>query len=125
VRLIEDHGGTCETGRDVERVLVRRGATGVGLTGEEVAASRAVIANVTPTQLYGHPIEGHEELAKRFRYGRSEMQIHRALRAAALGDASRADGDRPSTPGLDGVSRAVNEAERGFSPRRPSSSDSR
>ena len=25
VRLIEDHGGTCETGRDVERVLVRDG----------------------------------------------------------------------------------------------------
>ena len=29
VRLIEDHGGSCETGRDVERVLVRDGkATG-------------------------------------------------------------------------------------------------
>ena len=24
VRLIEDHGGACETGRDVERVLVAR-----------------------------------------------------------------------------------------------------
>ena len=26
VQLIRDHGGTCETGRDVERVLVRSGA---------------------------------------------------------------------------------------------------
>ena len=25
VRLIEDNGGSCETGRDVERVLVRDG----------------------------------------------------------------------------------------------------
>ena len=27
VRLIRDHGGVCETGRDVERVLVRDGET--------------------------------------------------------------------------------------------------
>ena len=34
VRLVEDHGGSCETGRDVERVLVRDGkATGVRLGG--------------------------------------------------------------------------------------------
>ena len=121
VRLIEDHGGTCETGRDVERVLVRDGEpTGVRLAGgEEVAASRAVIANVTPTQLYGRLIDGHEELAKRFRYGRSEMQIH-----FALSEQPRWEGDERLgktavvhlTPGLDGVSRAVNEAERGLLP---------
>ena len=121
VRLIEDHGGSCEAGRDVERVLVRDGeATGVRLTGgEEVAASRAVIANVTPTQLYGRLIDGHEELAKRFRYGRSEMQIH-----FALSEPPRWEGDERLgqtaivhlTPGLDGVSRAVNEAERGQLP---------
>jgi phytoene dehydrogenase-like protein len=121
VRLIEDNGGSCETGCDVERVLVRDGeATGVRLAGgEEVAASRAVIANVTPTQLYGRLIEGHEELAKRFRYGRSEMQIH-----FALSEPPRWEGDERLgrtaivhlTPGLDGVSRAVNEAERGLLP---------
>ena len=34
VRLIEDHGGVCETGRDVERVVVSGGrATGVRLDG--------------------------------------------------------------------------------------------
>src|SRR5438128_6551686 len=49
-RLIGDHGGTCETGRDVERILVRDGrATGVRLAGgEALTAGRAVIANVTP-----------------------------------------------------------------------------
>jgi phytoene dehydrogenase-like protein len=121
VRLIEDHGGTCEAGRDVERVLVRDGrATGVRLAdGEEVAAERAVIANVTPTQLYGRLVEGHEDLGRRFRYGRSEMQIH-----FALSEPPRWEGDERLgrtavvhlTPGLDGVSRAVNEAERGLLP---------
>ncbi len=121
VRLIEDHGGTCEAGHDVERVLVRDGkASGVRLAdGEEVAAERAVIANVTPTQLYGRLVEGHEELGSRFRYGRSEMQIH-----FALSEPPRWEGDERLgqtaivhlTPGLDGVSRAVNEAERGLLP---------
>ena len=83
---------------------------------------RAVICNVTPTQLYGRarPPDGHgAEKAERFRYGRSEMQIH-----FALSEPPRWDGDERLgrtaivhlTPGLDGVSRAVNEAERGLLP---------
>ena len=41
-RLIEDHGGVCETGRDVERVLVADGtATGVRLADGETVARRA------------------------------------------------------------------------------------
>ena len=121
VRLIEDHGGSCEAGRDVERIVVREGrAAGVRLAGgEEAAAAKAVIANVTPTQLYGRLIDGHEELGRRFRYGRSEMQIH-----FALSEPPRWDGDERLgqtaivhlTSGLDGVSRAVNEAERGLLP---------
>jgi len=119
VQLIRDHGGTCETGRDVERILVRGGeATGVRLVdGETVTATKAVIANVTPTQLYGRLLEG--EAPPAFRYGRSEMQIH-----FALSEPPRWEGDERLaqtaivhlTPGLDGVSRAVNEAERGLLP---------
>ena len=127
VRLIRDHGGVCETGRHVERVLVRQGrAVGVRLTGGDVVtAERAVIANVTPTQLYTRLLDDTEvpapvlEGARRFRYGRAEMQIH-----FALSEPARWDGDdrlnRTAivhvTPGLDGVSRAVNEAERGLLP---------
>ncbi|HTS73643.1 MAG TPA: NAD(P)/FAD-dependent oxidoreductase [Gaiellaceae bacterium] len=121
VRLIADRGGACETGRDVEKVLVRDGrAAGVRLAGgDEVLARRAVIANVTPTQLYGRLLDGHAELGRRFRYGRSEMQIH-----FALSEPPRWEGDERLgrtaiihlTPGLDGVSRAVNEAERGLLP---------
>jgi phytoene dehydrogenase-like protein len=126
-RLITDHGGVCETGRDVERVVVEDGnATGVRLAdGESVTAARAVIANVTPTQLYDRLLargDVPQELASkagRFRYGRGDMQIH-----LALSEPPRWDGDERLgrtaivhvTPGLDGVSRAVNEADRGLLP---------
>jgi phytoene dehydrogenase-like protein len=119
-QLIRDHGGVLETERDVEQVLVEGGvARGVRTAdGETVLARRAVIANVTPTQLYGRFL-GDEETARRFRYGRAEMQIH-----FALSEPPRWEGDERLartavvhvTPGLDGVSRAVNEAERGLLP---------
>jgi phytoene dehydrogenase-like protein len=123
VRLIQDHGGTVEAGRDVERVVVEDGrAAGVRTAdGEELRAERAVVANVTPTQLYGRllPDARFADHGRRFRYGRGDMQIHLALAAPA-----RWDGDERLnrtaivhvTPGLDGVSRAVNEAERGLLP---------
>ncbi|MFL5951567.1 MAG: phytoene desaturase family protein [Gaiellaceae bacterium] len=124
VRLIEDNGGTCHTETDVERVLVADGrASGVRTAGGEAfAARRAVICNVTPTQLYGRLLELEGDVAKAgrsFRFGRSEMQIH-----YALSEEPRWDGDERLartavvhlTPGLDGVSRAVNEAERGLLP---------
>ncbi len=127
VALIRDNGGTCETGVDVDRVVVRSGrAVGVRLAdGDEVSAERAVIAGVTPTQLYERLLGPADvpaavlDGARRFRYGRSEMQIH-----FALSEPARWDGDERLnetaivhvTPGLDGVSRAVNEAERGLLP---------
>jgi phytoene dehydrogenase-like protein len=126
-RLIEDHGGVCETGRDVERILVANSrAEGVRTVGADVVtAGRAVICNVTPTQLYGRLLEPGDvprevrEAGTRFRYGRSDMQIH-----YALSEPARWTGDERLrrtalvhlTPGLDGVSKAVNEAERGLLP---------
>src|SRR5207247_439049 len=123
-RLVEDNGGTCHTDADVERVLVRDGrATGARTTtGDVFTARRAVVCNVTPTQLYGRLLELEGEVAeagRRFRFGRSEMQIHYALSEPPLWDGD----DRLArtaivhlTRGLDGVSRAVNEAERGLLP---------
>ena len=127
VTLISDHGGVCETGRDVERVLVEDGtAVGVRLAdGDVVSAEQAVICNVTPNQLYGRLL-GDDDVppavsaaGRRYRTGRSEMQIH-----YALSEPPRWEGDERLaqtaivhvTPGLDGVSRAVNEAERGLLP---------
>jgi phytoene dehydrogenase-like protein len=125
--IVGDAGGACETGKDVERILVRDGrAAGVVLAGGEVVeAGEAVVANVTPTQLHdrllaGAPAEQEATApARRFRYGRGAMQIH-----LALSEPPRWAGDERLgrtaivhvTPGLDGVSRAVNEAERGLLP---------
>jgi phytoene dehydrogenase-like protein len=125
--IVRDAGGEVRTGAEVERVLVAGGrATAVGLAdGETIRAERAVVASVTPTQLYGRLLgagDVSEEVARaaaRFRYGRGEMQIHFALR-----EQPDWDGDERLartaivhvTAGLDGVSRAVNEAERGLLP---------
>ena len=127
--IVTDSGGEVRLATDVEKVLVANGrATGVRLQGGEVVgAHRAVVANVTPTQLYGSLLGASEvpagvpEAAARYRYGRAEMQIH-----LALDEPPRWNGDEAErlarcpivhvTPGLDGVSRAVNEAERGLLP---------
>lgn len=125
--IVRDAGGELRTGAEVERILVSGGAaTAVRLAdGEVVRAERAVVASVTPTQLYGRllgagdvPAEVAAE-ASRYRYGRGAMQIH-----IAMGEPPEWSGDERLartaivhvTPGLDGVSRAVNEAERGLLP---------
>jgi phytoene dehydrogenase-like protein len=113
VALIREQGGICETGRHVERV-VHGGVRTVD--GETIGARRAVICNVTPTQLYGDLLGG---TPPPFRYGRSEMQIHFALYEPPRWEGDDRLGDTAIvhlTPGLDGVSRAVNEAERGLLP---------
>ena len=125
--IVREAGGELRTEAEVERIVVSEGkATAVRLAdGETVAASRAVLACVTPTQLYGRLLGESDapanvrERARRFRYGRGEMQIH-----IAMNELPRWRGDERLartpllhlTPGLDGVSRAVNEADRGLLP---------
>ena len=116
VSYIREQGGTCETGTHVARVS----SGGVQTAdGRNLTAGRAVICNVTPTQLYGGLLEGHAQKAEGFRYGRSEMQIHFALSEPPRWEGDERLGETAIvhlTPGLDGVSRAVNEAERGLLP---------
>ena len=127
--IVRDAGGELRTESQVDRITVSSGrATGVELSdGEHVGAGRAVIAGVTPTALYGRllgraPLPGEvRTAAERYRYGRAGMQIHLALDEPPRWKGP--DADRLArtaivhvTPGLDGVSRAVNEAERGLLP---------
>jgi phytoene dehydrogenase-like protein len=123
-QLIRDHGGEIVTGADVERVLLDDAgrARGVRLAdGREIAAASGVICSVTPNQLYGRLLADvvvaptvHDAVA-RYRYGKGNMQIHYALKtppqwkAPDLGSVALIH----LTPGLDGVSKAANEAERG------------
>jgi phytoene dehydrogenase-like protein len=127
--IVRDAGGELRTGAEVTRITVSGGrATGVALAdGDIVGATRGVVAGVTPTQLYGSLLRptdvaaGVREAAGRYRYGRAGMQIHLALDEPPRWKGP--DADRLGrtaivhvTPGLDGVSRAVNEAERGLLP---------
>jgi hypothetical protein len=58
-RLIEDHAGRLRTGAEVEEILVSDSrAVGVRIGEEVVMARRAVVANITPTQLYGRLLPG-------------------------------------------------------------------
>jgi phytoene dehydrogenase-like protein len=127
--IVRDAGGELRTESEVERILVADGtANAIVLAGgDTIAAGRAVIAGVTPTQLYGRllgdgdaPTEVHEA-ASRFRYGRAGMQIHLALDEPPRWRGGRGDELARTaivhvTAGLDGVSRAVNEADRGQLP---------
>jgi phytoene dehydrogenase-like protein len=86
-----------------------------------------VIASVTPTQLYGTLLDGEhvpeavQRSARSFRYGRAGMQIHLALSEPPVWASNEAERLSKTaivhvTSGLDGVSRAVNEADRGLLP---------
>lgn len=131
-RLIADQGGTIRTGADVAAVVpgAKGRAAGVRLaSGETIAARAGVIASTDPGQLYGRLLAGYPldppaavtEGLKRFRHGKGDMQIHYALsapprwRTAGLDTVALVH----LTPGLDGVSRAANEAERGLLPAEP------
>lgn len=130
VRLIEDHGGTVRTSTPVTGIVVRGGrAVGVRTDDGEIRARRAVIANVTPTQLYGSllgtgdaPARAVEE-ASRYRFGRrAGMQIHLALDRPLRWRGDDRLGRTPVvhlTSGVDGVSRACFEAASGLLPAEP------
>jgi phytoene dehydrogenase-like protein len=127
--LIGAHGGSVRTGVEVERVVVRGDrAVGVVAGGEEITARRAVIANVTPTQLFGRLLDPADAPAeavaagKAYRYGRrSGMQIHVTLSEPLRWRDSRLDdtpivhlADRPTD-----VTLACAQAAAGYLPASP------
>ena len=124
--LLADHGAVTITGADVRRVIVERGrARGIETSnGTKIPAKDAVVCNVTPQQLYGRLLAPEQvpapvaQQAERYRYGRAGMQIHYALSAPPTWTNSELSRVAMVhlTAGLDGVSRAVNEAARGLLP---------
>lgn len=85
--VLADHGGETRTGAPVRRILTEGGrASGVELeSGEQVAATRAVVASVTPPALYNRLLDGDavpdrvRRDAARYRFGPGTMMIHLAL----------------------------------------------
>lgn len=123
---IVEAGGEAHAGADVVRVVVQNNvARGVQLADGRVFLARsAVVCNVTPTQLYGRLIPREllsvdvQRQARAYRYGRGEMQIHLALDEPVHWPDERLNrvAMLHVTPGLDAISRAVDEARRGLLP---------
>ena len=125
-RIIQAGGGAVIPECDVSRIEVSKGRAVAVHTadGRRFDATRAIAANVTPTQLYGRLLDPAivpapvTDRAAAYRYGRADMQIHLALSEPPrwsdpeLGKV----GLLHLTGGLDAVSRAVNEADRSLLP---------
>jgi phytoene dehydrogenase-like protein len=86
-KLIEAHGGIIRAGTEVVEILVEGGrAIGVRTnSGDAFTAERAVIANVTPSLLFGRLLSSAavphrvRKRAARFRYGPGVFMVHLAL----------------------------------------------
>jgi phytoene dehydrogenase-like protein len=127
--IVRDSGGDLHTGMTVDRIMVRSGRAVAAITtnGVTFGARRAVLASTTPQALYLDLLRDVDvpssvrDAARRYRWGRGDMQIHVALREPLRWRDSRLD-EVPLvhlTPGLNGVRKAVSEASRGVLPARP------
>lgn len=124
--VITSHGGTIKTNTHVADIIVSNGkAVGVRTdSGDDITAGQAVLANVPPGRLYGEMLpsgavpDDQLRRAKNYRFGRADMQIHLALDAPAqwTAEALNTVPGIHVTPGLDGVSKAVNQADLGLLP---------
>ncbi|SRR5579875_221673 len=130
VKLLRDLGAELHTDAPVEQVVVRDGhAVGIRTSSGEFQARRAVVCCVTPHQLYLKLLDRAVTPdwaitnAKRFRFGRGDMQIHLALSEPPKWPGGDERWLRTAmvhvSAGINGVSRAVNEAERGLLPADP------
>jgi phytoene dehydrogenase-like protein len=130
VQLIEDNGGRVRTGVDVDQILVSNDRARAVVAGdEELRVHRAVIANVTPSQLYGRllPAGAAPALATaqagRFRFSRrGGMQIHLALSEPPRWRAGAELARVPIvhvTGGLPAVTLACGQASAGLLPAEP------
>lgn len=126
VSAIERRGGRVVLGVDVERIVIRGDrACGVIGSGQHFAATRAVACSVTPQQLYGRLLASASGRVRRramaFRFGRGDMQVHFALKAAPQWNSP----ELARVPllhvvdSVEGVCLAVAQASNGLLPREP------
>ena len=125
-QLIRAHGGELKTNADVDRIISRDGVACAVVTtdGTEYNANKAILCSMTPGQLYERLLtpadvpDPVKKQVKAFQHGNADMQIHLALDKPprwcdpALGKVALLH----LTAGIDAVSKAVNEAERGLLP---------
>jgi phytoene dehydrogenase-like protein len=124
--LITHHGGDVLLDTEAQSVIVENGcARGIATTkGLHVLAKKAVVCSVPPARLYQEMIPAEfvpQEFRRRaeaYRFGRADMQIHIALDSpAAWRNESMNDvACIHITSGVNGISRAVSEADSGLLP---------
>ncbi|GLT08592.1 FAD-dependent oxidoreductase [Sulfitobacter porphyrae] len=122
--LIKANGGEIRTGVEAASILTEGGkAIGVRTSEGEELRARNVIASTAPGQLYDNLLKAEPlpEPTKKFRHGRGNFQLHYALdgpvewEAEGLEDVALIH----LADGIDSVSKASNEAERGMLPETP------
>ncbi|WP_158972084.1 phytoene desaturase family protein [Chachezhania sediminis] len=122
--IIEDAGGTVRVNAEVAKVSTNgKRATGLVLADGETVTAPTVLASVTPNQLYGSlvPDHGKKDDLRKYRYGKGDFQMHYVLDGSVNWKTPGLEKVQllHLTPGLDGVSKAGNEAERGLLPEVP------
>ncbi|MFI6099096.1 phytoene desaturase family protein [Lentzea sp. NPDC051213] len=127
--LITKNGGEIRTGTTVRKIVLAHGrATGVETEDGEFIGATTVVASVNPDQLYlkllAHEPDAVPPLirtqAQRYRYGLGAVQVHLALSEPPCYPEPLAGVGQPHfTTGLNGVSKAINEAVRGLLPASP------
>jgi phytoene dehydrogenase-like protein len=129
-KFIGDHGGAIHLNADVASVLLdgKGRARGLALSdGRNIRARKGVICGVTPAQLYGRLLAPDlvgpalAEASAAYRLGKGCMQIHYALSAAPAWSAAELGQVAliHLSGGIDSISKACNEAERGMLPAEP------
>ena len=129
--LVTERGGAVCCDTDVDQILVSDGGAAGVLTsdGAIITASEAVIASVTPDQLYGRLLRdaagvpaGVRYQAAGYRFKRGCFQINLALSARPAFTDPRLDsgGAINLGRGLDDLVRSVRQAEAGLLPEHPS-----
>jgi phytoene dehydrogenase-like protein len=129
--LVTERGGDVYCGVDVDEILVTDGRAVAVRTaaGATVTAGQAVIASVTPDQLYGRLLrnaagvpEGVRAQAAGYRFKRGCFQVNLALAARPQFADPRLDegGGLTLGRGVDDLVTSVRQAEAGLLPEHPS-----
>ncbi|MFS8101846.1 NAD(P)/FAD-dependent oxidoreductase [Lentzea alba] len=127
--VITKNGGEIRTSTPVNKIILQHGrAIGVETAHGEFVGGDTVVASVNPDQLYlrllAHEPDAVPPLirrqAERYRYGLGVVQVHLALsEPPCYPEPLQGVGQPHFTTGLDGVSKALNEAVRGLLPASP------
>ncbi len=137
--LIKENSGEIITDADVQKINLNQSgqAKSVSTANKTFYANKGVICSTTPEQLYHHLLKDadvtkHPHMARNqtasqhYRHGKGNFQMHYALSALPEWHSKGVSGQQMQkiallhlTDGIDAVSKATNEAERGHLPVTP------